>query len=255
MKMKTKLTAMAVAAMGLAGNAQAAFINGGFEDGNLNGWTVQSGTYNGGGSGTIAFSPSTAHAYLISAPYSDPTTAPFDTPFDGNYMVRLNEFSGGRNATRISQTATMAAGETDIYINWGAVLEDPSHAVSQQPFFEINVKVNGVLTATEFQNASQGATDGWTSGGNGPTGSPSFWKSATFQLSGLQVGDSVEVSMLVADCSLSGHAGWAYLDGIGTVAPPTPPGAGVPDGGSNILMLGSSLLGLMGLSKKLRRRK
>ena len=60
----------------------------------------------------------------------------------------------------------------------------------------------------------------------------------TGDLSNYNVGDSVTLSVYVADCGLGGHGGFALLDGIGTSNPIVPaPGALLLAG------LGSGLVG------------
>jgi hypothetical protein len=244
----------AVTALGLGATARAGFVNGGFETGDFTGWTVEHSIANGQPLNNLVYSalalPS-SHAQVIGNvpdPYS-----PFDTVASigaGNYMAQLNEINRPiADVTRIRQTATMNAGETALFINWGAVLEDPSHSLNQQPQFEITVLVNNVIAAQEIQNASQGATDGWVAGPIGPNGSPTYHKSAQFHLQGLVANDSVEVILTIADCSATGHAGWAYLDGVGNIAQP-PPGTGVPDSGSTAALLIPALLGLIALRRR-----
>jgi hypothetical protein len=182
-------------------------------------------------------------------PYS-----PFDNAFNGNYMAQLNEFvpvngAGSNTVTRISQLATMLAGETDIFINWAAVMEDPSHPLTDEPFFNITINKNGNLFAQENHVANAGAGAGWTAGPTGPDGSPTYYSSGQFHVAGLTAGDQVQVVLTVADCGQGGHAAWAYLDGIGTTVTQPPPG--VPDGGSTIAMFGLALGGLVVLRRKL----
>ncbi|HEY5743322.1 MAG TPA: hypothetical protein VIS99_12365 [Terrimicrobiaceae bacterium] len=233
--MKLRLSLItAVAALGFASPGHAAFINGGFETGDFTGWTLEHGMNSG--TSNILFTPGSAgHAYIVGTGDSDPYS-PFDAPFEGNYMVRLNEDNPNYDATRISQTATMLAGESDVFINWGAVVEDPGHAINEQPRFEIAILRNGQFFAGESHNASQGTAGGWQAGPFGPNFSQTYYSSGIFHVGGLVAGDVVTVLMTAIDCSQGGHSGWAYLDGISTVQPPTGGGT-VPDAGSTAMML------------------
>jgi hypothetical protein len=240
--MKNIKTALALTAtvLGLASTAQAGFTNGGFETGDFTGWTVDIGYYV---SGSLVL-PGNYFGYQGDATVIGSQTdsySPFDNPFNGTKMARLNSNDGGGfGAARISQTGIMGLGETDIFINWGAVLNDPGHGPSDQPFFNIEVFKNNVLVASESHTAGQA---GWTASTSGYS-----YDSGVFHLAGLAVGDSVKVQMTVADCGQGGHDGWAYLDGIGTVAQQPPPG--VPDGGLTALLLAPIFFGLAAIRRR-----
>ena len=126
----------AVAVLALASTAQAAgFVNGGFEDGNLNGWTSGNG-YRGnvlnnalvptdflpGGS---KYNANLAHSQVISSSYVDPMVgaALGSTVHSGNHALRAQDTNTGGYASVITQTVN---GYTDpnIYFAWKAVLLD-----------------------------------------------------------------------------------------------------------------------------------
>lgn len=213
------------------------------------GWLVEHGA--NGGANNFVPTAGTPDAIVVGPGYVDPYS-PFDGVINETRTARLNDFANGNEAVRISQTGVMLAGENAVFINWAAVMEEPGHASGQDPFFDIVVRVNGVIPAGGQESHSVGSGVGWTLGGvSGPNGSPIYYKSGQFSLTGLNAGDSVQVILTILDCSLTGHAGWAYLDGIGTVAQNPPPGVpGVPDGGSTALLLAPALLGLAALRRK-----
>lgn len=254
--MKHKLiVALATLSLPLAGTLNAAFVNGGFETGDTTGWLVQSGFYS---NGTVSgVSTTTTHTQAIGVGGPADAYSPFDSPFQGNYMMRLNEQNPpDATWTRISQTAVIGA--TDLFIAWASVMEDPAgHDLDDKPFFEISIFKNGSLIplVTEYHSSDQGAAGGWTTGTPfGPNGSQVYYSSGVFNLIGaFDPTDTVTVQLTVADCGLTGHSGWAYLDGIGTVRPPNPTGGSVPDGGTTLVMLGGSLLGMLGISRKFRK--
>lgn len=240
---------MVAAALGLAATAKAGFVNGGFETGDFTGWTVEYGTV-GNNNWTPGLGPANdIHQAVVSGNNIDPYVNAFDTPFNGNYMARLNRNEATYEKSRIRQTAVMGAGETDLYVNWGAVLQDPSHNPSAQPYFEIEVKKNGAQIYYFQHTAGAGGNAGWT---ETSLNSDIWWKSGQFSLiNALAENDSIEVILTVGDCGLGGHWGYAYLDGIGNIAPPPPPGGDrVPDGGLTVAMLASALAGLAALRRR-----
>src|SRR5690349_2603089 len=148
----TKKLMVAAATLALASAAKAGFVNGGFEAGNFSGWTVDHGIFTGG-SPTVpnntwgAVNPIVANydnAALASIVNNGtdqymgaPSSAGGPTPILGNWMARLNDanLAGGTNAVRIRQTATILNTDgPDLYINWGAVLDNPNHPAGQNPF-------------------------------------------------------------------------------------------------------------------------
>lgn len=249
MQSKNVRLILVAAALGAATTAKAGFINGGFETGDFTGWTVEHGV-TGNNAWVAGLGPAgDIHQSVVSGANIDPYVNAFDTPFNGTYMARLNKPNEATyEKSRIRQTAVMGAGETDLFVNWGAVLEDPSHAAQDQPYFQIDVLVNGNSVYSFQHTAGQGGNAGWTQ--TGPN-TDIWYKSDQFSIiNGLVAGDSVEIILTVADCDLGGHWGYAYLDGIGGVRPPPPPGVGVPDSGFTIAMLASALAGLIALRRR-----
>jgi hypothetical protein len=58
------------------------------------------------------------------------------------------------------------------------------------------------------------------------------------------IGHNLTLTLLGSDCPYGGHAGYVYLDGFGNVTPPQTPIPG------SILLMGSGLLGLIGIGRR-----
>jgi hypothetical protein len=231
-----------------ASPAFASFTNGGFETGDLSGWTVTYG-YNDGG--TIIWGPSAnPSGNVVPGVWTASSTFPgqdplFDlNPYNGLYSARINDLDGNFHATKISQTDTISQADVDggakMYVNWGALLAGPlEHSADQQPFFGITVTAGTTVIGTFSGDALNQPGGGWINVGNY---NGTIWYNTgtyTVDLASYGAGTPVTVEMYVADCSLGLHGGMALLDGIGTIYEhPTVPAPGA-------LLLGTMGAGLV----------
>lgn len=262
--MKKSALALAVTlALGTSAHA-ATFVNGGFESGDLSGWT-EGGGYWGANSGPV-YVPYTGGALPQASAYAggtsnntimtggtDPITGAARV-YNGSYSVRVNDSTNDWSVSTISQTV---ANYTDqfIYFAWNAVLES-SHGLDDSDYFSLtlfNDTTGTVVLNRSYSSAGSvgGGTSGvtWTSypGTWGPWYS-SGWVTESIDLQALgMVGDTFTLSLLASDCPYGGHAGYVYLDGFGG----TPPVQGTPEPASLALMG----LGLAGLAAARRRKR
>lgn len=262
-----KRTAMAVAVAALFNTSAyaAAFVNGGFDAGDLSGWT-QGGGYWGANLGSVyvplnnppgdtgaalpqapAYAGGTSNNTIMSGGV-DPITGA-NRVFTGSHSVRVNDSNNNWSVSTLSQTV---ANYTDqfIYFAWNAVLES-SHDLDDSDYFSLTLY--NETTGTTVLNrsySSAGSVGGGTSGVTWSTFGNWFssgWVTESIDLQALgMVGDDFTLSLLASDCPYGGHAGYVYLDGFGG-QPPTP----TPEPAS-LALLG---LGLAGLAAARRRRK
>jgi VPDSG-CTERM motif len=258
--------------------AYAGFTNGGFEDGTFNGWTVQQGFNNydndasyygvsapsfqadplanviwGSAAANLA-APAPVPTIVNKTGYLDPFVPNIQSIFIGSDMAKINDIDGYYHVTQLSQTGVIDASDlsggatsASLYINWVGVMDNPGHPPGDNPWFLITVNKNGSLL---YQDEHFSDDPGWTQTGfYSGTGDPVFEDSGQVVLSGLLVGDQVNVSLTIADCAWGGHGAYAYLDGIGTSYVPPPPG--VPDTASTLALLGLGLTALAGLRRRL----
>ena len=231
--------------------AFALFVNGGFESGDFTGWTFDYGLRSYSSTNITWGQPNNGRSRVINAatPMQMEQTLPVPI-YNGTYMARINDDDWRYHATKISQTGVLQAADiypgAALYVNWGAMLPNPAgHDATEQPYFKIAVTVGGNTT---WFDAYGNQTAGWTPAGTNYD-DPLFYKKGTFMfdLSSLTPDTAITIEMIASDCSLGGHGGWAYLDGIGTTYQPP---AGVPEP-ATLLLLGCALGGLYGIRRKM----
>ena len=148
------------------------------------------------------------------------------------YTARVNSQDGSSHASRISQEATITAGDSEgsefhVRFAWAAVLEDPSHDPRGKPYFHLTLKKtsdNTVLYSKFFYTGQPGLP--WKKYPDGIN--VSGWQWIDWQdvdlnvTKNVTVGDTLRIELSVADCPYGGHGGYAYLDGFRSQASAIP---------------------------------
>lgn len=250
--------------------AFAIFINGGFEQNDFSGWTVAGGT----NPGLVGAEPFTGASIQINSgaagpsaivgQITDPLAPTIVLPRVGQLTAKLNDENGGALVTTLVQTDTVTNADIDasdgmahIRFAFAPVMDDPSHAPNEQPYFYVAVKnlADNSILFEQFAYSGQAGVNFLNGAGN--------WKYLEFQnvdivLPLSAVGQQVELTIVAADCALGGHGGYVYVDGFGSANVP-PPGAvaaeirEVPVDQPLVLAVLAGLLGLFGWHAKRKR--
>ncbi|MCA0174716.1 MAG: hypothetical protein LCH73_00250 [Proteobacteria bacterium] len=186
-----------------------ALQNWGFEEGTFNLW--DSIRFLWGGSGQVTPSDKS----VIVTPGQDPIASSIPMVLFGQYAARVNNQDNNLHISRLTREVQVPSDATAFALsfNWAAVLEDPQHDPDDQPYVDISVTVKStgeVLYARRYYS-NDPAYPGWQSFQGGQ------WKVIDWQpvnLLGLERlhGETVVVKVEAADCALSGHGGYAYID-------------------------------------------
>src|SRR5438128_1784763 len=220
------------------------------------GWTLLNYLNANGVSGTASAPPSSFSALNrsglgtgVNATYvvggaaltqADPdlgTGQTFRFPLCGERSAPLNyrdatTYGKNKNANVIKQSMTVSLADVDpndgqIHVRFAIapVLENPSHAFNQQPrrYVELLTLTRGTTLYTGVNTAGQTGVP-WHTTTSVATGNATQWLDwALVDISpagsALSAGDQVQLTVVASGCSLGGHFGRVYLDGMGSTVP------------------------------------
>lgn len=263
--MKMMYLAAAAGALALSSAATAqSFVNGGFETGNTDSWTVVSSTYRGNTSNSslnptfVKTGPnSSVHSAVINSSYVDPNLGALvgATVYSGNFGYRVEDTTTGGYASLIEQRVNNYS-DANIFFAWKAVLENGGHSDNESAAMVITLRdlTSGTDIISRLYNAGNGGggiDSRFLQSGN-------YFYTAGWQIEQLAIDASLTghdflLSVIAADCEPTGHRGYVYLDGFGAVAPPPVDPNAVPEPATWAMLIGG--VGMIGGSMRTRRRK
>lgn len=188
-------------------------VNADFEAGNTSGWTLSSGFHPGYNALGCCPNPGGQQTIMTGAgndPYGNfPVVYP-----GGSFSLRLGNDQVNGQADRIEQTFQVSASNANFSYKYAVVFEDPNHQPNEQPFFEVEMlDVNGanVPCTHYFVSSGAGIPGFFNSSTSGVIYKP--WSTVLVDLTPF-IGQNITIRFSTYDCSLGGHFGYAYIDGV-----------------------------------------
>jgi hypothetical protein len=174
--------------------------------------------------------------YSAGGPGSQPdpslgASASLRWPRYGNRCALVNQHGNDQNVNILSQTMTVAAADVDpsdgqVHIRFtvAPVLQNPAHTLPEQPYyFVILTDTTKATTLYSDFNLSGAAGTSWQKINAGTPTELDYtdWQLVDISGAGGQIaqGDSVTMQLIGAGCSLGGHFGELYVDGVGATIP------------------------------------
>ena len=220
-------------------------VNGGFETGNASGWTIGGG-FRGGflngslvpnsflpGGGNYDSSVANTHSGIVTPGFDPNTDNQLNRVYSGNYSWRVEDTTYGGYASVISQTVTNYTSPS-FFFAWAAVLEG-AHGPTDAATVVISLRDVTAGTDLITRQYNAGTTGSGVDARFNYNASTNFywtpWQIEQLALPSSAIGHDLNLTVLAADCQPTGHTGYLYLDGFGSVTPPagqTTTAAGAP---------------------------
>lgn len=187
-----------------------------FEQGNLSNWSFYTGTCCPIVANTLSGPVSNRHV-LTSGTNLDPYgNFPIVAPGGGSYSLKLGNTNVSRQAERARYYIRVpAAAGTYIFIyRYAVVFQDPGHAVSDQPRFEVKAYdslTQDTISCNQFTYVASSNLPGFTKSSSSGNVYYKPWTTATIDLTGYN-GRTVAIDFASGDCDLGAHFGYGYVD-------------------------------------------
>jgi gliding motility-associated-like protein len=204
-------------------------VNEGFELGSIVGWTASVGqntnSCNYPNTPTLTSLANSQHLALFTTPFLDPVAGLIpNSPFPGNRVLRINDGNVNQGEiVKIRQTFNVTASNFLYEFAYLMIAQNATnHNCCNVPVMYVRVRdcIGNLLACPNFSILAPTSTTN-TCSGIGPAswtntpGNTHFynlgWQKYSIDLTSY-IGSCVTIEVMVGDCALWGHAGYAYFD-------------------------------------------
>jgi len=181
---------------------------------------------------SISWSAGSVDSAVVNSPghAADVNVPSIPSVLDGNNGFRINNPATGAHISRLYQTITVPStvARPKLSFYWAFVAQSAGHVPSQEPFVDIVVEdvtnnYEVLYYVHHFPPTTVGGVTysdgypGWISGSG--TGSSQWfgisWQKVSLNLGTSRANHQLRIVVTAADCTQTGHGGYAYLDSIG----------------------------------------
>ncbi|MCW2285637.1 outer membrane autotransporter protein [Rhodoblastus acidophilus] len=223
---RTRLLASVAGAAMIAHAHAGQFVNGGFEAGTLTGWTQGGGVWSSGDypvpadylPGGRNYVANSAAITIMNPGYDPNTDDRLATVYSGGHSVMINNPTPDNSVSVLSQRVS-AYTDSHISFAFAAVLES-SHGLTDSDSFIVtatDATLNKVIYSYNINSAN-------APGLFNPSQLQKGWYYSNWMTQYINVGrlagHDFVLSILANDCPYGAHAGYAYLDNVGSAVPP-----------------------------------
>lgn len=188
----------------------------GLELGNFSNWYLYTGSCCPISTPTLSGAVAGRHTITSGAGVDLYGLFPVVAPASGVYSLKIGNSSTGAQAERARYYIQVPASVNNysIIFRYAVVLEDPGHAASEQPRFEVKAydsATNAAINCSQFIYVSSSSLPGFALSSTGLNVYYKSWATESIDLSGY-AGRTVALDVASGDCSLSAHFGYGYID-------------------------------------------
>ncbi|MCE3227998.1 MAG: large protein possible or adhesin AidA-related protein [Bacteroidetes bacterium] len=188
-------------------------VNADFELGSTAGWTTSCGFHPG--FNPLGCCPNAGGQQTIMAAGPNDPFGGFPVVFPGgNFSLRLGNSVTGGQADRIEQTFMVSPANANFSYKYAVVFQDPNHPANEQPSFQVEMldAFGAQVPCTFYYIAAGAGIPGFL---NSPTAGVIYkpWSTVMVDLTPY-IGQNITIRFSTYDCSLGGHFGYAYIDGV-----------------------------------------